>query len=353
MNVMKKKVLIGLSGGVDSAVAAHLLLEQGYMVEGAFMHNWHDDTYSQCQASADFEVAVKVADFLKIKLHSIDFATEYFYEVFTPFLKSLQDGLTPNPDVFCNKNIKFKYLLQYAMKHEFDYIATGHYAKIVKKRQFYLYQAKDKNKDQTYFLHQLSQQQLAKTIFPLAEIEKKQVKIYAKNLGLPNFDRKESMGICFIGQNNFKNFIKPYLKTKKGNILTVSGEKVGTHEGLSFYTIGQRKGIGIGGSNKFLSHCWYVVNKKDNNLIISQDPKDPLLYSNKLLSESIHWISKPTNNKMFARIRHRQPLQECVVDGNIVTFAEKQRAITPGQFIVFYDNQVCLGGAMILENCCN
>lgn len=348
---MKKKVLLGLSGGVDSAVAAHILINQGYLVEAAFMHNWHNDNNSQCQSSADFEVAAKVADFLKINLHSIDFSTEYFYEVFTPFLKSLQQGLTPNPDIFCNKNIKFKYLLKYAINHKFDFIATGHYAKIKKKDQFHLYQAKDKNKDQTYFLHQLSQLQLEKTIFPLEDIEKKQVKIYAKNIGLPNYDKKESMGICFIGQNNFKQFIKPHIKNRPGNILTTSGEKLGTHEGLAFYTIGQRKGIGIGGNSKFSENCWYVVNKANNDLIVSQNSKHPLLYSNKLLCEKIHWISEPKKNEQITcRIRHRQPLQKCFIEHNVVTFADKQRAIAPGQFIVFYENEKCLGGAMITKN---
>lgn len=352
-----KRILVGLSGGVDSAVSAALLLEQGYCVEAAFMHNWHSDSHSKCQAHEDYKAALSVAEHLKIPLHSIDFSTEYFSEVFEPFLDALAHHLTPNPDILCNRHIKFKYFLNYAIKKGFDAIATGHYAKIkTSSENLELHSAQDLQKDQTYFLHTLTQAQLRATVFPLAAISKQDVKAIAKKLNLPNHKRPESMGICFIGPKNFSNFIRPYILDKPGEILTETGQVIGEHQGLHHYTLGQRKGLGIGGHQDTKPAPWYVAQKKAslNQLIVVQSHDHPLLYHTHLRCQDPHWIGKPPTMPIGcqARIRHRQPLEDCLIELEDesrlkVTFKKAQRAITPGQSIVFYEGSRCYGGAII------
>jgi tRNA-uridine 2-sulfurtransferase len=352
-----KRILVGLSGGVDSAVSAAFLLEQGYFVEAAFMHNWHADPHSKCQAHEDYMAALAVAEHLGIPLHSVDFSTEYFSEVFEPFLDALTHHLTPNPDILCNRHIKFKYFLNYAQKKGFDAIATGHYAQIkTSNENLELHAAQDFQKDQTYFLHTLTQTQLRATVFPLASTLKQDVRSIAKKLNLPNHERAESMGICFIGPKNFSNFIRPYVLDNPGEIVTEKGQVIGEHQGLHHYTLGQRKGLGIGGHQDTKPEPWYVAQKKPhlNQLIVVQSHDHPLLYHTQLRCQDSHWIGKsPTMPRSCqARIRHRQHLEDCYVEQENgthlkVTFKNPQRAITPGQSIVFYEGSRCYGGAMI------
>lgn len=354
---MSKKVLVGLSGGVDSAVCTYLLKKSKYDVECAFMHNWQSDPHSHCQSHEDYSAAVDVAKTLDVKLHSVDFSHEYNQQVFQPFLDALSQNKTPNPDVLCNKKIKFDCFLKFALSLGFDYIATGHYAKkqSISQRHF-LCKAKDSNKDQTYFLHQLNQFQLKHTLFPLGDYLKPEIKSLAASIDLKNSSRKESMGICFIGQKKFSDFIKPYLLEKPGDIVDIDGHVLGRHNGLYYYTIGQRKGIGIGGLKNYMQNSWYVIQKdyNRNQLVVAQDADHPKLYSQKLLAEQMHWIANDINPALpvFARIRHRQALQKCQVlqkesKSIEVHFEQPQRAVTAGQSIVLYQENYCLGGATI------
>lgn len=351
-------VVVGMSGGVDSAVSAYLLKEQGKNVVAVFMVNWEEQDDGVCTSEADYEDVKRVSQTIGIPYYTVNYTKEYYDRVFEYFLKEYSEGRTPNPDVLCNREIKFGPFLEFAKKIGADKIATGHYAKVVEKDgKFYLYKAKDKNKDQSYFLNQLSQEQLGSVIFPLAEIEKPEVRKIAEKLELSNAKKKDSTGVCFIGERNFRNFLKNFLPAKPGQIKTTDGEVVGTHEGLMYYTLGQRRGLNIGGKKGGNGERWFVLDKdlKNNVLIVSQG-EDDLLFSNGLYAKEFNWIPevpKEKNFKCFAKFRYRQPDQGVsveVLEGKRikVDFDEKQRAITPGQFVVLYDeNERCLGGGII------
>lgn len=351
------RVVVGISGGVDSSVAAYLLKKQGHEVIGLFMINWEEKD-GQCTAEADFEDVKRVCNKLGIPYFSVNYAKEYYDRVFKYFLDEYKKGRTPNPDVLCNREIKFGPFLEQARRLGADMIATGHYAKKIEKDgKFYLAKALDDNKDQSYFLNQLSQKQLASVIFPLADIEKPEVRKIAKELGLSTAEKKDSTGICFIGERNFKKFLKEFLPAQPGNIVDLNGNVVGKHDGLMYYTLGQRRGLNIGGKAGGNGERWFVV-KKDldkNKLVVSQG-EGKELFSNGLFAIEMNFIpERPKENEFecFAKFRYRQPDQKVKVkiidDKRIqVDFAEPQRAITPGQFVVLYDEKgICLGGGII------
>jgi len=353
-----KRIIVGLSGGVDSAVAASRLLEAGYRVEGLFMKNWEDDDAdAYCAAEEDFAMAREVAAALELPLHKVNFAEEYRQRVFSHFLREYKAGRTPNPDILCNREIKFRSFLDYARALGARHIATGHYARVRHHTgHSELCLAVDANKDQTYFLHTLSQEQLRPTLFPLGSIPKERVRTRARELGLPNHARKDSTGICFIGERRFRDFLARYLKAPEGEMRTPEGQVVGHHRGLMFYTLGQRQGLGIGGVEGFAEAAWYVVDKDmaHNRLVVAQDPQHPLLMSPAVTTEAVHWIQTvpAIGEPLLARLRHRQPLQHCRLraldtSGARVVFDVAQRAATPGQSIAFYRGDVCLGGAVI------
>ena len=360
MSKFQSSVIVGMSGGVDSAVAALLLQEQGYAVEGLFMKNWEeDDTEDYCSAAADLADAQAVADILSIRLHSVNFATEYWDRVFNYFLAEYQAGRTPNPDVLCNREIKFKAFLDYALEQlGAQQIATGHYARLeTDASRFLLQRAFDENKDQTYFLYMLGQRELAKSLFPLGGLLKAQVRRLAESAGFPNHKKKDSTGICFIGERKFRDFLSRYLPANPGIIEDSAGQPIGEHHGLMYYTIGQRQGLGIGGRRDSLEIPWFVVGKdlERNVLVAAQGHDNPLLLHDRLQARQLHWIAGsapvfPMDCK--ARIRHRQALQDCVIraagpDCCEVRFTRAQRAITPGQSVVFYQKNNCLGGGII------
>lgn len=356
---MKAKVIIGMSGGVDSSVAAWLLREQGYRVEGLFMKNWEqDDTMDFCPAAQDLADAQAVCNQLRIPLHSVNFSELYWDKVFAHFLSEYEKGRTPNPDVLCNKEIKFNAFLNYALTMGADYIATGHYAKNkIEGTIGHLYKAKDRDKDQTYFLHAVDPSALAKTLFPIGDYNKPQIRAFAKDLGLVTHAKKDSTGICFIGEKRFKSFLKEFILAKPGDIKNTSGDVLGRHDGLMYYTIGQRQGLGIGGQQNSSDEPWYVVDKEvtTNTLFIAQGSQHPMLYAQGLICSSIHWLADNKNNlplTCYAKTRYRQLEQACMIspqDGNqhYVMFSTPQRAVTPGQYVVFYDKNQCLGGATI------
>jgi tRNA-specific 2-thiouridylase len=358
MNIpAKTRVIVGLSGGVDSSVCALLLQQQGYHVEGLFMKNWEDDQY--CQNNKDRADAQAVCDILDIPLHSVNFSREYWHEVFELFLKEYQAGRTPNPDILCNKYIKFDAFLKHARALGADKIAMGHYARTqLINDKIALLKGLDHNKDQSYFLHALNQAQLKDALFPVGELEKIEVRTLAKQYHLPTHDKKDSTGICFIGERKFKEFLSEYLPAQPGPIETLSGEIIGEHSGLMYYTLGQRQGLGIGGIKNTPEAPWYVIEKDLNrNVLIIAQGDDQNLYTNTVWTDHIHWISGQAPEFPFtchAKIRYRQADQACTISQISanqwqINFAQPQRAATPGQYIVFYQFDSCLGGGMIIH----
>ena len=358
----RKKVVVGMSGGVDSSVSAYLLQQQGYDVVGLFMKNWEeDDTEEYCSAAIDLADAQAVCDKLNIKLHTINFAAEYWDNVFEHFLSEYKAGRTPNPDILCNKEIKFKAFLEYAAEDlGADYIATGHY---VRKREngnkVELLRGIDNNKDQSYFLYTLSENQIRQSLFPVGELEKPQVRKIAEKLGLATAAKKDSTGICFIGERKFSDFLARYLPAQSGVIRTVDGEVIGQHQGLMYHTLGQRKGLGIGGLKQADDTPWYVVDKdiKNNELIVAQGHDHPALFSHGLIAQQLHWVDRKVVSKPFqctVKTRYRQQDIVCNVtpleqDKIQVMFEQPVAAVTPGQSAVFYQDEVCLGGGIIEE----
>jgi len=354
------KVIVGMSGGVDSSVSAYLLQQQGYQVEGLFMKNWEeDDNDEYCAAAEDLKDAQAVADKLGIELHTINFAAEYWDNVFEYFLEEYKAGRTPNPDIICNKEIKFKAFLEFAAEElGADYIATGHY---VHRRQidgqWQMVRGLDDNKDQSYFLYTLGHEHVAQTLFPLGEIEKPKVRDIAQEQGLITHDKKDSTGICFIGERKFKDFLSRYLPAQPGVIETAEGEEIGQHQGLMYHTLGQRKGLLIGGKKEHGDDPWYVVDKdiERNVLIVGQGADHPRLYSKGLIANQLHWVDRlgPQDKlRCTVKTRYRQQDISCVVtpvhdDQVEVIFDEPQKAVTPGQSAVFYLDDVCLGGGII------
>ncbi|WP_338516159.1 tRNA 2-thiouridine(34) synthase MnmA [Candidatus Legionella polyplacis] len=360
---MKAKVIVAMSGGVDSSVAAWMLKKQKYLVEGLFVKNWEkDDILGKCAFENDWNDAKLICKQLNIPIHYANFSEEYWEKVFKLFINEYEQGKIPNPDIICNKEIKFKIILKYSMlKLGADFLATGHYAKISYKKQLYnnspLFQAKDKKRDQTYFLHAINPKIFKYLLFPLGDHYKMDVRKLAKKLGFTNYNKKSSTGLCFIGKKNFKNFLQEFFLLKPGFIKNVNGKILGKHDGVFFYTIGQRKGLGIGGKKNADQLPWYVQHKniKTNTLIVVQGINNFLLYSKNIYCEPIHWLLKPFKFPFncFAKIRHGYNQELCTVfECNdsldyYIEFYYLQRAINPGQYIVFYKNNQCLGGAKI------
>jgi tRNA-specific 2-thiouridylase len=352
------RVMLGISGGVDSSVAALLLQQSGCEVEGLFMQNWEEDDRSgPCTADADRKDAVSVCGRLGIPFHARNFAAEYWDGVFEHFLAEYRVGRTPNPDVLCNREIKFKTFLDEARALGAEKIATGHYARVdCRDGRHRLLRAVDAAKDQTYFLHALGQHQLAATLFPVGEIEKSRVRELAREAALPTHAKKDSTGICFIGERDFRSFLAQYIPARPGELRTPAGELIGEHQGAMYYTLGQRNGLGIGGRRGASGEPWYVVGKDvaTNVLFIAQGGKNRWLYSQRLQAETPNWVAGAAPAEHFrctAKTRYRQVDMGCRVsvlaDGLEVRFDEPQRAVTPGQSVVLYDGEVCLGGAVI------
>ena len=364
---MKKKVILGLSGGVDSAVSAYLLLEEGYDVEAVFMRNWDSATnmdfkgnptlYDEtCEQEKDYQDALKVANLLGIKLHKIDFIHEYWDLVFSYFIDEYNKNRTPNPDILCNNEIKFKAFIKYAKKFNPDYIAMGHYARVNEKNGLtQLIKAIDTNKDQSYFLSGLTNDQLKNVLFPIGDLTKDKVREIAKKINLPNALKKDSTGICFIGERHFNEFLSNYLPAKPGPMKRLDGTYIKDHQGLMNYTIGQRKGLGIGGT-KETTNAWFVVGKdlKTNTLYVEPDENHPYLFSDKTILTDVVWRDKKTPGKYHAKFRYRQPDQEVFIeftndDKIIVTYPQLIKSITPGQVCAIYDGDVCIGSGFIDE----
>lgn len=347
------KVVVGMSGGVDSSVSALILKEQGYDVIGIFMKNWDEkDENGVCSAEEDYNDVRAVCDQIGIPYYTVTFVKEYWDRVFTYFLEEYKKGRTPNPDVMCNKEIKFKAFLDYAMKIGADYIAMGHYAQVEKRNgEYCLIRGKDNNKDQTYFLCELTQEQLSKTMFPIGNLEKSEVREIAKKAGLKTASKKDSTGVCFIGERNFREFLSNYLPAKSGKIMSLDGKEVGKHYGLMNYTLGQRKGLGIGGAGE----PWFVVDKNlsKNILYVVQGENHPALLSYGLIAKDINWISESESEfNCTAKFRYRQPdngvkIKKLSKTSALVIFDEPQKSITPGQAVVFYSGDKCLGGGFI------
>ena len=358
----KPHVIVGLSGGVDSSVTALLLKQQGYQVTGLFMKNWEDDdTDEYCSSRQDLIDAVSAADRIGIDIETVNFSAEYKDRVFANFLQEYQAGRTPNPDILCNAEIKFKAFLDHAMGLGADLIATGHYAQVrenpIQPGNYQLLKADDGSKDQSYFLSRLNQAQLSKTLFPLGTYLKREVREIARAHGLANAEKKDSTGICFIGERPFQEFLQRYLPRQPGLMRTPDGKVVGEHEGLMYYTIGQRQGLKIGGSRDSNGEPWFVAAKHmaSNELIVVQGHDHPLLQSDGLKAGQLHWISgeQPRTNWVYAaKTRYRQPDAPCEVDAvddeeATIRFGQHQWAITPGQSVVVYESNVCLGSGII------
>ncbi|MDI7743418.1 tRNA 2-thiouridine(34) synthase MnmA [Lysinibacillus fusiformis] len=349
------RVVVGMSGGVDSSVAALLLKQQGYDVIGIFMKNWDDtDENGVCTATEDYDDVIRVCNQIGIPYYAVNFEKQYWGQVFTYFLEEYKAGRTPNPDVMCNKEIKFKAFLEHAINLGADYVATGHYARVVyRDGEYKMLRGIDQNKDQTYFLNLLSQEQLSKVLFPIGELEKSKVREIAMEAGLATATKKDSTGICFIGERNFKDFLSNYLPAKTGKMETINGEVMGTHDGLMYYTIGQRHGLGIGGSGE----PWFAIGKdlKHNILYVGQGFHHEKLYSDSIIADKVSWVSnieKPQEFECTAKFRYRQEDHKVTVrllenDQVQVLFHQPIRAITPGQSAVFYQGEECLGGGTI------
>jgi tRNA-uridine 2-sulfurtransferase len=355
-----QKVVVGMSGGVDSSVAAWLLKQQGYEVVGLFMKNWEDDDSEEyCSARQDWLDVVSVADILGIDVEAVNFATEYRERVFSDFLREYAAGRTPNPDVLCNAEIKFKAFLDHAISLGANLIATGHYARVKHNDQeVQLLKAVDTTKDQSYFLHRLTQMQLSKVLFPLGEITKKEVRQIAADLGLPNARKKDSTGICFIGERPFREFLNRYLPRVPGPIKSVDGKVLGEHMGLAFFTLGQRKGIGLGGSQDGTGDAWYVARKDiaNNTLYVAQGHDHPWLLSDTLSAMDASWVAgcEPILGQYSAKTRYRQEDAVCTItaehDSSFdLRFESAQWAVTPGQSAVLYQGERCLGGGIIVR----
>ncbi|MGH8476654.1 MAG: tRNA 2-thiouridine(34) synthase MnmA [Methylococcales bacterium] len=356
---MSGHVVVGMSGGVDSAVAALLLLRQGYRVTGVFMKNWEEDDHTgQCTAIEDLADARQICETLRIPLKTVNFSLEYWDHVFESFLNEYRAGRTPNPDILCNKHIKFKAFLDFALDLGADSIATGHYARVsIRDGKYRLLKGVDPNKDQSYFLYTLGQAQLAKCLFPVGELEKPQVRALAGDAGFANSAKKDSTGICFIGERKFQAFLARFLPASPGEIRSPEDRLIGTHPGLMYYTLGQRQGLGIGGVQGASEEPWYVLGKDldKNILIVGQGHHHAWLYHNSLSAIDLNWIAGQVPAQHFrcrAKIRYRQSDQDCWVESDCtwklrVLFDQAQRAITPGQSIVFYQGEICLGGGVI------
>ncbi len=362
MTSEKTKVIVGMSGGVDSSVSAHLLIQEGYQVEGLFMKNWdEDDGTEYCTAKDDLADAQAVCDTLGIPLHQANFAAEYWDNVFEYFLEEYRAGRTPNPDILCNREIKFKAFLDYAKILGADLIATGHYVRRGERHgQTCLLKGLDTNKDQSYFLHAVGSAEISQTLFPVGELEKPDVRRIAEQFGLITHNKKDSTGICFIGERRFKDFLKQYLPAQPGRIETPEGDDIGEHQGLMYHTLGQRQGLGIGGLKKYSDAPWFVAGKDlDRNVLTAVQGKNhPLLFSNWLLTRQVFWVNQPPTLPLrcTAKVRYRQDDQHCLIESTMdpdglpgyrVSFEKPQRAITPGQSVVFYQDDVCLGGGVI------
>lgn len=356
---MSNNVIVGMSGGVDSSVAALTLLEQGYHVSGLFMKNWEEDDGTEyCTALQDLADAQQVCDKLGIELKSVNFSAEYWDEVFETFLAEYQSGRTPNPDILCNKHVKFGAFLHYALQLGADRIATGHYSRVEERGgEFYLLKGLDPGKEQSYFLYTLGQSALSRTLFPIGHLQKSELRELAKKAGFANFRKKDSTGICFIGERKFRDFLQRYLPGQHGEIRTPEGRLIGEHRGLMYYTLGQRQGLGIGGVTGAPEEPWYVLAKDvPNNVLIAGQGRDhPLLFHSVLEAGQLDWVSERSLQSPLccsAKIRYRQADQQCRLvplefNRCRVIFDLPQRAITPGQSVVFYQGEICLGGGVI------
>ncbi|MBB6092193.1 tRNA-specific 2-thiouridylase [Povalibacter uvarum] len=350
-------VIVGMSGGVDSSVAAWSLLQQGYEVQGLFMSNWDEDEDGYCTAAQDYQDARSVCESIGIPLHKVSFAGEYRERVFAYFLDEYRAGRTPNPDVLCNREIKFGVCFDYARRLGAEWVATGHYARVTHGDRPRLLKAVDGEKDQSYFLHAMPASALSRTLFPIGDRHKDEIRRIARDLTLPVFDKKDSTGICFIGERPFAEFLSHYLPAQPGDIETPQGEKLGRHQGLMFYTLGQRQGLRIGGKADATEAPWYVARKDlaRNVLIAVQGHDHEALLSDSLIASQLTWVAGAPPAQQFectAKVRYRQPDQPCAVsvrpDGSVeVRFTTPQRAVTPGQYAVFYAGEECLGGGVI------
>ena len=354
-----EKIIVGMSGGVDSSVSAYLLLQQGYDVEGLFMKNWEeDDSEEYCSAAVDLADAQQVCERLGIRLHTVNFSSEYWDNVFEYFLREYRSGRTPNPDIICNREIKFKAFLDHAQRLGARRIATGHYVRVRRRGDYFeLLRGLDANKDQSYFLYALDQHQIGHALFPVGELDKAEVREIARQQQFSVAAKKDSTGICFIGERKFRDFLERFIAAQPGEIVSLDGSLLGGHDGLMYYTLGQRQGLGIGGTESGSEEPWYVADKdlERNRLIVVQGHDHPALFHSHCRVSQLHWIAREIDapgSELTAKIRYRQLDSACrleSLDGSsaVVEFAAPQRAITPGQALVFYAGEQCLGGGVI------